>query len=159
MNTFQLQFDTVQIRHFRASTLLSCPDCRDSIKSSISWKLNNKAQCSQASFYFKFKRSILTERIPTTTQALSLHVPLNIFCFFSKNQGCDRHTQQQGDRIAKVWSKRPWLSDFVVVPSNSSSNRTENKPVNSHLQNCSNSLILLGPDGHLKPFAQISAIP
>lgn len=30
--------------------------------------------------------------------------------------------------------------------------------MNSHLQDCSNSLILLGPDGHLKPFAQISAI-
>lgn len=81
-------FDTVQIRHFRESTWLSCPHCRDSINSSIIQKLNNKAQCSQAPFYFQLKRSVLMQGTQTTTQALSLHVPFWIFfCFFTKKWG------------------------------------------------------------------------
>lgn len=82
------------------------------------------------------------------------------FLLFYKKPGWDTHTHTTTeDKTAKVWNKRPWLSHCVVAPSNSSSNRTENKPVNSGVQDCSNSLILLEPDGHLKPFAQISAIP
>lgn len=80
-----------------------------------------------------------------------------VFSAFLQKTG-HTHTTTE-DKTAKVWNKRPWLSHCVVAPSNSSSNRTENKPVNSGVQDCSNSLILLEPDGHLKPFAQISAIP
>lgn len=125
---FSCRFYTVQTRGFRPSTWLSCPGLS---KAGVAVRAQSFGSCTikpnAVKCLFKIKKVYFNTRILHYNTVPKLpHTSLSILCCFIENRA-EGMTRNGGGKRAKAWNKKSWLSYCVVAPSNSTSNRTENK--------------------------------